>query len=272
MADLSLYTWGSNDHGTLCVPSFEDYNCPQRLLSLRSHFTRCVGAAAELSVCSTASGVVLQWGGPSGGLPCPLLGAPTDCCALVTDGRRVHALTDEGHVFSWEVVPAAAVQLGVSISRLRIPVDVTQLACGETHALALAEGGSVYSWGRGVEGQLGRDAERAAASGEADGGDGAAGERAAESDGVPRRMDALDELHVSIRAVACGAVHSALLSSSGKLLLCGLLHPATLVRRGRCIGNAVAEHAIHYPAVHAWDCMQWGGASAMRCLICASAA
>ena len=212
--DFSVYVWGTNDHGALCLPSLEDVVDPQRLLCLRSHFSRCISAASDISLCATASDAVLQWGGAAGGLPCPLPGAPAGCHSLATDGRRVFALTDEGHVFSWDVVAPPATAL--SPSRLPIPVDVEQLACGNTHALALVEGGAVYSWGRGVEGQLGREASVGGTGG-------------GSVDGVPRRMDALDELHLSIASVACGAVHSALLSASGELVLCGLVHSATLL-------------------------------------------
>ena len=40
--------------------------------------------------------------------------------------------------------------------RIPLPIDVGQIACGGEHVLALAEGGILFSWGRGIEGQLGR--------------------------------------------------------------------------------------------------------------------
>ena len=65
----SLYVWGANDHGALCVPALEDAAEPRRVLALRSQYVRAVGAAAGLSVCATGSGAVMLWGGAFGGLP-----------------------------------------------------------------------------------------------------------------------------------------------------------------------------------------------------------
>ena len=223
---ISVYVWGTNDHGALCLPTLDEVDNPRRLLCLRSQYTRCIGVADNLSLCATGSGVVLQWGGYSGGLPCPLIGAPVGCCFLATNGSRVHVLNDEGHVLSWAVVSPLTSQLGLTVSRLPIPVDVEQLSCGDTHALALVEGGSVYSWGRGIEGQLGRDVDLASAGASDPVGD---VDRAdADWGGVPRRIDALDELNLRVCSIGCGAVHSALVSTSGKLLLCGLLHKVTV--------------------------------------------
>lgn len=40
------------------------------------------------------------------------------------------------------------------------PRRVALLACGWRHTVAVTEAGEVYSWGRGVNGQLGHGAEQ----------------------------------------------------------------------------------------------------------------
>ena len=127
--DVSVYVWGTNDHGALCIPTREYEPEPRRVLAMRSQFVRSVAAAPSLSVCATGSGAVMQWGGgTSGGLPQPVPGAPEDAAALATDGRHIYALTDEGHVFSWEIAHSVLGTIGVvSPTRLSIPVDIEQV-------------------------------------------------------------------------------------------------------------------------------------------------
>ena len=40
--------------------------------------------------------------------------------------------------------------------QILLPIEIIQLACGDAHVLAMDDAGIVFSWGRGVEGQLGR--------------------------------------------------------------------------------------------------------------------
>ncbi|XP_064173088.1 probable E3 ubiquitin-protein ligase HERC4 isoform X1 [Anguilla rostrata] len=73
------------------------------------------------------------------------------------------ALNDKGQVFAWGL--ASDGQLGFTSAEecTRVPrnikslseVQVAQVACGFRHSLALAKGGSVYSWGQNKYGQLG---------------------------------------------------------------------------------------------------------------------
>lgn len=205
----------------------------------------------------------MRWGRGSGGLPTPVDNAPRDLCFVSTNGTHVYMLTEEGHAFSCELpLPLGTAPLSPSplcFSRLAIPLDVQQLACGAGHALAVVEGGVVYSWGREAEGQLGHRAtsvilgasdgrekgvelgRRSAGWGEIDtgfGGEGSFGRREDVSVGsmVPRRVDALGEMHIVVCMVSCEEHLSLMLSTTGKLFACGLIRPRTLgeaVRGGR---------------------------------------
>ncbi|KAM3615329.1 uncharacterized protein V6R79_000330 [Siganus canaliculatus] len=76
------------------------------------------------------------------------------------------ALSASGHVFSWGEEENG--QLGTPLNLphmghrprrvpipLQIPVPVVQVACGNSHSLALTKGGDVFSWGLNSHGQLG---------------------------------------------------------------------------------------------------------------------
>ncbi|KAF4130930.1 Regulator of chromosome condensation (RCC1) repeat [Phytophthora infestans] len=73
------------------------------------------------------------------------------------------------------------------------PPTVTAICAGSTHNLALTASGYVFSWGNGVDGQLGHGA--------------------AVSEWVPRQLDFFKDL--SISDICCGTSHSMAVSRSG---------------------------------------------------------
>lgn len=77
--------------------------------------------------------------------------------------------------------------------------DIKKCACGPRHSLALTDGGKVYSWGYGGEGQLGH----------AD----------FESKTMPAQIKALGHEHVI--DIACGEKHSAALTANGDVFMWG---------------------------------------------------
>lgn len=86
-------------------------------------------------------------------------------------------------------------QLVESLSSLQI----STIACGGAHALALLRGGKVVSWGRGKSGQLGH-------------GD-------CESLMQPKLVGSLE--NISISSMAAGWSHSAFVSEGGEIFTCG---------------------------------------------------
>ena len=78
-------------------------------------------------------------------------------------------------------------------------VSVRALACGMRHTAALTSDGTVYTWGRGDDGELGHGNTS--------------------SQLVPKRVDALAS--VSVRALACGVMHMAALTSDGAVYTWG---------------------------------------------------
>ncbi|GAB7361945.1 hypothetical protein MBLNU230_g1983t1 [Neophaeotheca triangularis] len=84
---------------------------------------------------------------------------------VVACDSATFALTDDGHVYGWGTFRGASGPLGFrpnSPEKQTTPVlipeikDITQLAAGANHILALHKSGRVYGWGAGDSNQLGR--------------------------------------------------------------------------------------------------------------------
>jgi alpha-tubulin suppressor-like RCC1 family protein len=84
--------------------------------------------------------------------------------AIAAGNYHCAALSVDGSVWTWGVTDFGECGTGLSTSNDRImtPVriairNVASLAAGHSHTLALDAGGSVWSWGLNIEGQLGLD-------------------------------------------------------------------------------------------------------------------
>ncbi|XP_056297890.1 probable E3 ubiquitin-protein ligase HERC4 [Pseudoliparis swirei] len=117
------------------------------------------------------------------------------------------AVSASGHVFSWGagedgqrgILPD---QLCNRPSRVPIPlqIPVIQVACGNSHSLALTRGGDVFSWGLNSHGQLGLGKEVALQY-------------------VPDLLVALTG--VAVTQISAGATHTLFLTLPGRVYCCG---------------------------------------------------
>uniref|UniRef100_A0A7S4B067 Uncharacterized protein n=1 Tax=Chrysotila carterae TaxID=13221 RepID=A0A7S4B067_CHRCT len=188
-----VFVWGTNEHAALALPrEVGTGNEVHRILAVRSHFVRGAATIAGRSMCATASGELLSWGGRNARLPQRMLG-PADVATLGCTDTHVFALTDAGDVYSCMFGREA-------VDWPRVAVEIVRLACGEAHCLALDENGGLFSWGRGTQGQLGLG-------------------KVVENVQSPTRVTSLPQ---PAAMVACGAAHSMLLTNSGELLGCGV--------------------------------------------------
>ncbi|XRB24369.1 U-box domain-containing protein [Pseudoscourfieldia marina] len=126
--------------------------------------------------------------------------------ALACGSRHTAALTSDGAVYTWG--HGAFGELGHSDTSSQLTptrvdalasVSVRALACGVMHMAALTSDGAVYMSGYGDYGQLGH-------------GDGS-------DQHTPKRVDALAS--VSVRALACGSMHTVALTSDGAVYTWG---------------------------------------------------
>jgi alpha-tubulin suppressor-like RCC1 family protein len=114
-------------------------------------------------------------------------------------------LTRGGHVFTWGSGIVGRLGHG-NTDRQLVPkrveslTNVTDIAIGNVHSLAVGEGGAVYTWGYNAEGQLGL-------------GDHGGGTHR----DVPTEVPGVNE----VVAVAAGSYHSLVLNRDGTVMACG---------------------------------------------------
>ncbi|XP_022604120.1 E3 ISG15--protein ligase HERC5-like [Seriola dumerili] len=118
--DGGVLSCGKNSQGQLGRKKCKDGKTPGRVEGLGDVVTMACGQDHCLAVC--ASGKVFSWGAAEDGQ----LGINPSC-----------------NNFRPSQVP------------IPLPVPVIQVACGNSHSLALTKGGDVFSWGLNSHGQLG---------------------------------------------------------------------------------------------------------------------
>ena len=116
------------------------------------------------------------------------------------------ALTDAGELFSWGANDYGQLGQGHTVRYQRSPAKlasmrkrVVAIATGEFHAAALADDGTVYTWGQGKEGQLGHNGR--------------------DSVSLPRLVEELRGKGVKL--LSCGGGHTAAVDEKEQLWLFG---------------------------------------------------
>ena len=178
--DALAHTWGDGEHGQLGHGEEavrRPHPAPQLVEGLRGVRMQQIECGTHHTAAVTAGGQLYSWG--SGGF-----------------GQLGHG-TKQG-----ESVPRAV----AALRQLR----VVRVACG-SHTLALTAQGELYSWGHGVQGQLGHGGTT--------------------SEAAPRRVEALR--HTRVVGLAGGQFHSLALAEDDAVYTWGsashgeLGHPAT---------------------------------------------
>ena len=178
----SVWAWGDNALGQLGTAGALPRAIPDRV----QHLSRVVAIAAGEGngYALRRDGTVWAWGDSSlgqlgtqacvpsesaqrGNRPCPLAGAPVEIrglggvTAIAAGADTAYALRRDGSVWAW-----GDNSFGVLGSRLRgqfadqpTPVrglaHVVAIAAGSDTAYAVLRDGSVWAWGRGIDGELG---------------------------------------------------------------------------------------------------------------------
>lgn len=177
----TVYAWGWGRYGNLGDGESSDRYLPTRVHGLDG--VRVVEAECgwRHSAVVTDAGHVYTFGWSKYGqlghgdhqdhsTPC-LVAALSHCRITRVAGgwRHTVAADSEGRLYAWGWNKFGQLGLGDTEDRcLPTPVAalaaagerVALLACGWRHTLAVADSGAVYSWGRGVNGQLGHGVEQ----------------------------------------------------------------------------------------------------------------
>lgn len=227
-----IFTWGAGYHGQLgrkFTRGQKKYS-PVPLLVETDMVIRQVTCGGLHTALVTEHGDVYTWGdGRKGQLGHPNEPSQKQVPKLVKSLSSVHVVqiacgsahticvTDQGHLWSWG--NASNGQTGHGDRQpARVPKkidapearNIVAIACGNKHCLAINDKGKAFSWGCGEHGQTGHTIQ------EGDKGDKL----------VPTMMEITNPNKKNgeeerIANIACGSIHSCLITEEGDLFLCG---------------------------------------------------
>ncbi|XP_077970155.1 uncharacterized protein LOC120331911 [Styela clava] len=164
--ELTVYTWGQGDHGQLGHGSLEFCPKPQVVEALKGKSVTSACAGASFSIFVSDNGIVMTCG----------------------DGR--HGCLGHG-----SYVSSQRPRLIESL----LSVDVSSVACGLHHVVALGSEGKVFAWGDGKDGCLG----------------------IGETNILEEPTEVPIQEGVAIRDIRCGPDGTMFITEVGTLLACG---------------------------------------------------
>ncbi len=135
--DGTVWAWGRNDYGQLGNGTMTYSSTPVQVSELIDVTAIAAAGYDHSSLALKADGTVWAWGSNRFGQ----LGVTTESCEIFVSSGR------DGYTYS-----AFCSTTPVQVSEL---TDVTAIAAGERHALALKTDGTVWAWGNNEYGQLG---------------------------------------------------------------------------------------------------------------------
>lgn len=166
--DGRVWSWGMNSFGQLGNGTTANRANPALIPGLTA--VRSIAAGPATSYAIKSNGDVVAWGSGSSGLlgnggmansSVPVAVVSLSSIEQVSAGFHGLARTTAGDVWVWgfcgngesgDGTPFAVHVTPVQITALQ---DITEIASGFSHCLAFQSDGTVWAWGRGVEGQLG---------------------------------------------------------------------------------------------------------------------
>lgn len=167
-SDGSVWAWGRNAFGQVGNGSGTDQRSPVRVVTSGAV---AIAAGTVHSLAALNTGGVLAWGSNFEGQVGSAPGAPTNVPqpvvgltgAVEVAGGIFHSIarTATGQVFVWGTSPNGQLGLGSASPTPRSPTQITALSniiaigAGSQTGAALAQGGTIFTWGLGTNGQLG---------------------------------------------------------------------------------------------------------------------
>ncbi|XP_042172734.1 probable E3 ubiquitin-protein ligase HERC3 isoform X3 [Oncorhynchus tshawytscha] len=169
-----MFCWGDGSSGQFGL-NFENVSVPIAGNIFSDKVTE-IACGEQHTLFLTVDGRILSCGRNSKGqlgrqkkrdskLPAPVEGLGVVVSVACGQDHSV-ALCASGQVYSWGA--GGEGQLGIALTTvskvprprsvpipLPLPITVIQVACGNSHSLALTKGGQVFSWGLNSHGQLG---------------------------------------------------------------------------------------------------------------------
>lgn len=233
-SDGKVYTWGFNNNGQLGNGNLTNSNIPVSVVDGAVSFTgrtvTNISAGREHTIAVVANSKIFTWGDNGSGQ----LGNGTNTDSNVPvqvvntgvlSGKTIlkvyagdsysAALDSDGKVYTWGYNAYGQLGNGITFTDSNVPVavidgdinftskEITSLALGSTHVIALDSDGKVYSWGDNISGQLGNGTTT--------------------DSNIPVAVNMSGVLAgKTIIAVSAGSSHAIALSSEGKVYTWGL--------------------------------------------------
>lgn len=166
--DGRVWSWGMNSFGQLGTGTTANRATPALIAGLTA--VRSIAAGPASSYAIKSNGDVVAWGAGSNGLlgnggmtnrSTPVAVSNLSNIEQVSAGFHGLARTTAGEVWVWGLCDSGQSGDGTSFAVHPVPVQITALptigaiAAGFSHCLALQSDGTVWAWGRGLEGQVG---------------------------------------------------------------------------------------------------------------------
>jgi len=172
-----VFACGMGQNAQLGVGDQENHSLPQRVVELpEGAFFMDAAAGSQHTLLLTTMNEVYCWGAMGPAVLQP--GRPNNVvfptyCELTQSLNivkirigRLHgiALSKEGYVFTWGSGEYGQTGVGgtdINFGPIRLETlrdkDIVDIACGLDHCVALSRNGRVWTWGFGIEGQLGHN-------------------------------------------------------------------------------------------------------------------
>jgi alpha-tubulin suppressor-like RCC1 family protein len=170
--DGTVWAWGAGDQGELGRGTTSSSSTPLQVLTASGPLSDIVAiaAGARHALALTKNGSVLGWGdnaagqvGPSGSdvlFATPIAGL-SSITALAARNHHSLALDTSGKVYQWGA-EEKKVGGGITWTNITTPtqvafgagVSITGVRAGYHHFLAIADDGTLYSWGLDYSGEL----------------------------------------------------------------------------------------------------------------------
>lgn len=173
--DGTVWTWGSNNQGQLGSGSLTptDRRVPEQVTGFPTTVT-AVAAGYNHAVARLSDGTVWAWGDNASGQlgdgssnndrTSPVQASGLTNVTMVSAGQTFSlALKSDGTVWAWGSDGSGQLGDGAGASSSTVPVQVsgltniTHIAAGNTHGLAVKNDGTVWAWGANSQGQVGNN-------------------------------------------------------------------------------------------------------------------
>jgi alpha-tubulin suppressor-like RCC1 family protein len=169
--DGSVWAWGANDNGQLGLGDYTSRSSPVQVTALGSNVAS-LAASGYHTLALKGDGTVWAWGNNWAGQlglgdttdrssPVQVTALGSNVVALVAGWNHTLALKGDGTVWAWGYNYYGQLGLGDAASHsspvqvTALGSNVTTLAAGGQHTLALKGDGTVWAWGFNTSGQLG---------------------------------------------------------------------------------------------------------------------